>query len=733
MTVANVGKPVERIEDQRLLRGRGSYVDDQVREGMLYAAILRSSVPHGRIRGIDTAAARKMPGVHAVITAKDVADRSDGKVPTTPLRLAPMPELVPYEQPVIAQHLVRYVGEPVAVVVAESLALAEDALEAIELDIEPLDPVADWRASREDKVRLHEGHSNVAMTYTASKGDAKTVKAPYVRKEKFRVQRHSAVTMEPRGLLAAWDGATTKMTVSGAAKVPYNTRRVLAKCMDLPEECIEMLEPDVGGGFGVRGEFYPEDFLIPFAARRVNRPVKWTEDRRENLLASNHSREIDVEIEIRCDKDGKVLALLSESWVDMGAYARTSAAVVPRNVAQFLSGPYDIPNIHAQASMMMTNKTPIGTYRGPGRFEADFFRERLFDMAAKDLGIDRVEFRRKNLVRKDQMPYPLATLRPVEKSEELDSGDYNITLDRCLAEIGWKDKLALNGKLVDGVYHGLGIGCFIEGGAAGPKETAKLVLERDGGITVYVGSTNVGQGLETVLLQIAADALEVPMARLRIFHGSTPYLKEGFGSYHSRSTVMGGSAILDAARNLKAKLAAAGKTLESAQGELVEADGEFKNHHHTYAYGAAAAHVTVDPRTGYVKLLEYVTIEDVGRIVNPLLCKGQAIGGAVQGLGGTFLENMVYDEQGQFLTASLADYLMPTASDFPNIKAVTLENSPAPHNPLGVKGGGEGGIVPVGGVVANAVAAALSSLGVEPRELPLSPYKIWQLLHKKSA
>jgi carbon-monoxide dehydrogenase large subunit len=381
----------------------------------------------------------------------------------------------------------------------------------------------------------------------------------------------------------------------------------------------------------------------------------------------------------------------------------------------------------------MTNKTPIGTYRGPGRFEADFFRERLLDMAAKDLGLDRVEFRRRNLVKKDQMPYPLATLRPVEKSEELDSGDYNITLDRCLQEFGWKEKLALNGKLVDGVYHGLGIGCFIEGGAAGPKETAKFVVEADGTITLYVGSTSVGQGLETICLQIAADALGVPMSRLRIFHGSTTYLKEGFGSYHSRSTVMGGSAILDAAKNLKARLSAAGKTLDTLKGERIEAEGEFKNHHHTYAYGAAAAHVTVDPKTGGVKLLEYVTVEDVGRIVNPLLCKGQAIGGAMQGLGGAFLEHMVYDEQGQFLTASLADYLMPTASDFPNIKAFVLENSPAPHNPLGAKGGGEGGIVPVGGVVANAVAAALAPLGVEPRELPLSPYKIWQLVHKKSA
>jgi carbon-monoxide dehydrogenase large subunit len=276
-------------------------------------------------------------------------------------------------------------------------------------------------------------------------------------------------------------------------------------------------------------------------------------------------------------------------------------------------------------------------------------------------------------------------------------------------------------------------------------------------VSVFVGSANVGQGLETVCLQIASDALQVPMERIRIFHGSTPYLKEGFGSYHSRSTVMGGSAILNAAENLKEKIAAAaasrlrcsprdltvgkdlaasgaGKSvaLKDLAAEGLYAEGEFANHHHTYAYGAAAAHVAVDPRTGHVALLEYVTIEDVGRIINPLLAKGQAIGGAVQGLGGAFLEHMMYDAQGQFLTASLADYLMPTASDFPNIKAIVLENSPAPHNPLGAKGGGEGGIVPVGGVVANAVAAALAPLGVEPLELPLSPYKIWQLIRKKS-
>jgi aerobic carbon-monoxide dehydrogenase large subunit len=752
-----VGQPIERIEDLRLLRGRGQYVDDEHREGMLHAAILRSPVPHGRIRSIDTTAARAMPGVHLVFTGADIAARTDGKVPTTPLRLAPMKELEPYEQPVIAHDRVRYVGEPLAVVVAESLAAAEDALEAIEADIEPLDPVPDRHVATRNGVLLFEAQgTNLPVTYTASKGDAASVKAPYVRREAFRVQRHSAVTMEPRGLLAVWDGAAAKMTVSGAAKVPYNTRRVLARTMDLPEDCIEMLEPDVGGGFGVRGEFYPEDYLIPFAARRLGRPVKWIEDRRENLLASNHSREIDCEIEIACEKDGTILALRAHAWVDMGAYVRTSAAVPPRNVAQFLSGPYRIPHIHAESTMVVTNKTPIGTYRGPGRFEADFFRERLFDMAARDLGIDPVEFRRRNLVRAEEMPYPLATLLPVEKSEALDSGDYRVPLDRCLQEIGWTEKHRLQGKLVEGRYHGLGVGCFIEGGAAGPRENARLALEADGSVALYVGSTSIGQGLETICLQIAADALELPMERLRVFHGSTPYLKEGFGSYHSRSTVMGGSAILDAAKNFKAAVRAAAaphlacKTEEvtlgrglvashggrsvplvALAGEKLSAEGTFANHHHTYAFGAAAAHVAVDPRTGHVELLEYVTVEDVGRIINPLTATGQAIGGVMQGLGGSFLEHLQYDENGQFLTASLADYLMPTASDFPNIRAIVLENAPAPHNPLGAKGGGEGGIVPVGGVVANAVAAALTSLGAEPRELPLSPPRIWQLLQKQ--
>ena len=699
-----IGKPVERIEDLRLLRGRGSYVDDQHVEGMLHAAILRSSIARGRIRRLAADKARALPGVHAVLTAAEVAKA--GPVPTIALRLAPLPELAPYEQPVIAERDVNYVGEPIAVVVADSLARAEDALEAIELDIEPLPAIVDGREGR------------LAIKYTATKGDALAARAPYMRRERFAVQRHTAVCLEPRGLLARWDGAHTKLTVSGAAKVPFSTRRMLAKSMDLPEECIDMLEPDVGGGFGVRGEFYPEDFLIPFAARRLGRPVKWTEDRRENLMASNHSREMDAELEILCERDGTLVALRGKVWVDVGAYFRANGTIPPRNVAQFLSGPYRVPHIHVESHAHLTNKTPIGTYRGPGRYEADFFRERLFDMAARDLGIDPVELRRRNLPRPDEMPYPLATVTPPEKREELDTGDYTTALERCLTEFGWAEKARRNGQLIDGRYHGAAVACFIEGGAAGPRENARIELDDAGGATVYVGSANVGQGLETVCAQIAAEALAIPVEKIRVLHGSTTYLKEGFGAFHSRSVVMGGSAILDAARKLR-------------ESGARSAEGTFAGHKHTYAYGAAAAQVAVDPRTGHVQVLDYLMVEDVGRVINPLTANGQAVGAVVQGLGGTLLEHLQYDAEGQFLTATLADYLLPGAEDFPNIRAIITGDSPSPNNPLGAKGGGEGGIVPVAGVVANAVAAALAPLKVEPRELPLSPPRVWQLIQER--
>jgi carbon-monoxide dehydrogenase large subunit len=750
---AFVGSPVERIEDLRFLRGRGQYVDDLTREGMLHAAILRSQVAHGAIRAIDVSAARARPGVVAVITAADIGE----SIPTIPLRQEPLPALRAYQQPVIAHDKVRYVGEPIAVVVADSAALAEDALEAIRVEIEPLAPIADRDAARRNDVLLFEATgTNVASTVTAVRGDVEKAfsQAPYVRRERFKVQRHAAVPMEPRGLLAEWDQERRKLTVSGAAKVPFPNRRMLAQMLALPEPSIRMVEYDVGGGFGARGEFYPEDFLIPFAARLTGRPVKWIEDRRENLLATNHARDAECELEIACTRAGKILGLRGHAFADLGAYLRTVGATPSRNIAQVMSGPYRIPDIRIDVGLVMTNKTPVGTYRGPGRFEADFFRERLMDMAARELGLDPVDFRRRNLIPEADMPYRLAKILVLDIETECDSGDYAMTLDRCLAEFGWTKKFALQGKLIDGRYHGLGIGCYIEGGASGPKETARLALEADGTVAVYVGSSSVGQGLETVFAQIAADALEMPIERIKgVFHGSTDLVSEGFGSYSSRSVVMGGSAIVLAAAKLREAIAkAAAKRLGCAAdtvrveqgavigpggasialGELatdgISEEAAYASNKRTYSYGAHAAHVAVDPRTGHVALVDYVAVEDVGRIINPLTLHGQAVGAVVQGLGGALLEHFVYDAEGQLLTGSLADYLMPTADAFPRIRAVALEEKPAPHNPLGAKGAGEGGIIPVGGVVANAVGAALSSLGVEPRELPLSPPRVWQLI-----
>src|SRR5499426_2124176 len=440
-----IGTPMERREDLRFLRGRGEYVDDLEVEGLLHAVILRSSVAHGRLASLDTSAALKCPGVHAVITPKDMP----GGVPIIPMRLQPLPEFRPYEQPVLAHDKVRYVGEPVAVVLAESVALAEDALEAIELEIEPLPAISDYATAAQNRSLLFEATgTNCSLVFHARKGDADAAfrEAPYARRERFSTGRHYGLTMEPRGVLAKWNAETSRLTVSGAAKVPFFNRRILAKQIGLPETAIDMIENDVGGGYGARGEFYPEDFLIPFAARHINRPVKWIEDRRENLMAMNHAREAEADIEIACAADGTILALRGHTYTDMGAYMRTNGAVGSRNVAQFMSGPYRIPDIDIDATLFMTNKTPVGTYRGPGRFETDFFRERLLDMAAKDLGIDRVEFRRRNLVAESEMPYAIATITPFESKDEFDSGDYRVTLERCLAEIGWDEKAKLQGK-----------------------------------------------------------------------------------------------------------------------------------------------------------------------------------------------------------------------------------------------------------------------------------------------
>ena len=403
-----VGQEIERAEDFRFLTGRGLFVDDYEPAGTLHAAILRSSVAHARILGIDATAALKLAGVHAVYMAADI----DGAVPTIPMRLAPIEGFERFLQPVIAWEKVRYVGEPIAVVLADSRAIAEDALELVDVTSEPLAAIPDWRTSDAGAAILFEDiKTNLAARYSTGFGDVERAfaEADYVRRESFRAHRHTAAPMETRGVVAEWDSATGRLIVNGATKVTFFNRKVLAGMMQLPESAIDMIEIDVGGGFGVRGEFYPEDFLIPFAARKCGKPVKWIEDRREHLLAINHSREMDCELEIACKRDGTIVGLHGKIFGDMGAYIRTNGGVVPAKAAQFLHGPYRIPNIKLDVAAFMTSKTPVGTYRAPGRFEANFFRERLFEMAAIDLGIDPVAFRRKILFAKKSCLTPSAS------------------------------------------------------------------------------------------------------------------------------------------------------------------------------------------------------------------------------------------------------------------------------------------------------------------------------------
>jgi carbon-monoxide dehydrogenase large subunit len=757
-----VGSPIPRLEDFRFLQGAGEYVGDIKRPGMLHAVVLRSTVAHGRLRGLNTAAAAALAGVHAVITSADLGP----SIPVIPIRAQRFPSTDPFRQTPLAHGRVRYVGEPLALVVADTVEIAHDAAALVETDIEMLPAVVDRaQATAGDTLLVDGATSNVMATYTASLGDAEAAfrDAPYVRRERFSTQRHLGVPMEPRGLIAEWNADTQRLTVMGIAKVAFANRKVLSQMIGLPEDAIDMVENDVGGGFGIRGEFYPEDFLIPFAARRLGRPVKWIETRSEHLMAANHAREVDGELEIACSRDGQILGLRGTTYVNIGAYIRPNGLIQPRNVAQFIVGPYRIPNVRVDCAVVATNKTPCGTYRAPGRFESSFFCERLLDIAATELGIDRVGFRRRNLVAEHEIPHAFPPVSPADGLTDpwSDSGDYQQVLDRCVAEFDWARRAAVDGKLVDGRYHGLGIGCFVEGGGSGPKENARLVLESDGDISVYVGSSAIGQGVETAFAQIAADALELPLKRIRrIQHGSTSHVREGFGSFGSRATIMGGSAIVQAAGKLKtAMIEAATKRFGLPEGDLYYSDGVIRSRGSgrsftfselatdklgveesyiftkpTYAYGAAAAHIAIDPETGCIEVLDYLLVEDVGRIVNPLTLHGQAIGALVQGLAGTIFEHAVYDAHGQLLAGSFVDYAMPIASNFSNLHVISLEEKPSPTNPMGIKGAGEGGIIAVGGVIANAVASALRAFRAEPNNLPLSPAHIWRMIeHGKTA
>ena len=759
-----IGKPVQRLEDRRFLTGSGQFVDDVVIPDMVHMAIFRSPHAHARINSINLSAARTMKGVLDVFSANEIAM----VLPDIPIRLSPFQGFERFLQKPIAKEKVRYVGEPIAVVVAENPYLAEDALGRIVIDFDVLPAVTKIEQAELGEVLLHESAGeNLGTAYRVARGDIEAAfkNAPYIRRERFITNRQAACPLETRGLIGEYDRANNKYRLTGAAKVTYFNRRHLAAAFGMKEEEVELIELDVGGGFGARGELYPEDYLVLIASHRIEKPVKWIEDRRENLMACNHSRDITCDLEIAATKEGVILGMKSIVRGDLGAYIRTNGGTVPSKTVQFLPGPYRIPAFASEMRALITNKTPVGTLRGPGRFEATFCRERLLDMMAGDLGIDPAELRLKNLMCSEELPYRTGELVPGDADAVFDEGDYASVYRRMLKEIGydrWKNR---QGEKLDGKFMGLGTAIFIENSAAGPPEKARITIATDGGIEVRTGGSSVGQGLETGMAQICSEFLGTDISRVTVRHGSTTLLPDGGGTFHSRCTVMAGNAVRDAAEHLKErciKLAALrwneaaegliyengfvkgsdGKSLSlqaladflkaNEDGEPLSADGSFSNDGKvSYSYGAHAALVAVDSETGEIKLKDYVLVEEIGRALNPALVHGQALGGIVQGLGGTLLDHMVYDEEGQLLTTNLADYLLPISMGLPKIKAITLEEWPSKLNPLGFKGAGEGGVVAVAGAVGNAVAQALHRQKIKITRLPLSPAYLRGLLTEK--
>ena len=761
-----VGQPIRRREDVRFVTGTGQYLDDISLPGMLHAAILRSPHSHAHVRGIDSAAALALEGVTAVFTHADMAEL----LKPIPMRVFPLPGLDDYLQRPLSADTVRHAGEAVAVVVAESRYVAEDALDLIEVDYEPLPAVTTIDAALEDSTLVNPANgTNLAGSADINVGDVDAAfrDAEYVRREEFRTNRHTANPMETRGLVASYDTSDGHMRVWGPTKVSHTNRAILARHLEIDEERIHFIEPDVGGGFGVRGEFYAEDFLVPFASFKLGRPVKWVEDRVEHLSAANHSREVKCQVEIAARNDGTLLGLRTTVYGDMGAYVRTHGSVVPALTAVMMTGPYRIPNFQASVNCVMTNKMGAGTYRAPGFFEGTFIRERLLDMVSHDLGLDPAELRRRNMITASEMPYDAGPTRLDGRNTVYDSGDYPSAFNRALEQIGYTNLSSREGPDEQGRYHGVGIASYVEPTGFGPFEGARVLVTPEGNVEVYLGTTTMGQGHETVMAQICADSLSVPMEDVRIYHGSTDYIPASIGTFGSRASVMAGSAIHLSCQTLRARIlslaasyldtqpealdlrhgvvaakdgGADGRTLtlqqvaalaESQQrfddpstgsGETgLDATEYFRIEEWTYSYGSHAAHVAVDPETGKLEVLRYVVIEDVGRCINPLTMHGQSVGGAVQGIGGALLEELVYDDGGQLISGTLMDYLLPTSTDVPDIETVITEEAPSPLNPLGVKGAGEGAILATGAALGNAVAHALASFGVHVNSMPLSP------------
>jgi carbon-monoxide dehydrogenase large subunit len=706
-------------------------------------------VAHGKLLGVDLDAARAHEGVVAALSAGDIG----GAVPLDiPIRLAAPQAADECLQPALARTHVNYVGEPVAVVVATDPYIAEDAAAEVWADIEELEPLMDPLEARHS-TPLHAGlESNLVGTRESrSGGDVERVlaEAEVVIRRKIRSHRHTAVPMETRGLVAEV-GDDGRLTIWGSTKVKHFNRRALAGLLGLAESDIRMLETEVGGSFGVRGELYPEDLLIPWLALNLRRPVKWVEDRAEHFVATNHSREHVFDVTLGATREGKLLALRSESFSSIGGYVRTTGIKVTELSVAHLAGPYSWKAVHVVGHAVLTNKTPMGTYRGPGEVEPTFARERMVDELARELDLDPAAVRELNLTRDHYEPSSNQLEMPLldDKGQKAAPARFR----NVLACAGYSDRRTRAERSPDAAYvEGIGIACYQDEGGYGPHEEARVVPEPDGSFTVYVGVASSGQGVRTAMAHILAEALGIDPALVSVNHHDTDVIPEGFGAFASRTTVVAGNAVALAAEDLRATARARGATLLGVAEDaaivsggrvgLIEGDrsvplaelgieghGRFQREGIDVSFGTGVATVRIDRLTGQVIALRYVLGCDVGRAVTPSIVEGQLVGAAAQGIGGVLFEELPYDDTGQPLATSFMDYLMPTMAEIPAIDAFTFEDGSG--NALGVKGAGEAGIIGAAAAFANAVADALGDGAAGVTTLPLSPETVHSLLER---
>ncbi|NBC15982.1 MAG: molybdopterin-dependent oxidoreductase [Bacteroidetes bacterium] len=775
-----IGQPVKRVEDKRFLTGKGNYTDDIVLPGQTYAHFVRSDYAHARINSIDTSMAEEAPGVIAIFTGQDLLDDGIQSIPTGWAIGDDMNEPPHYP---LAVDKARYVGDAVAVVIAESKADAADAAEQIMVDYEMLDAVVDAREALNDDAPLVHDDSGTNLVFDWNLGekdatDAAIEGAHHVTRYEFVNQRVIPNAIEPRSANGQWDAARDELTLYTSSQNPHLIRLLLCAFVwpDLPEHKVRIISPDVGGGFGSKIFHYPEEVVCAWATKQLERPVKWTAERSESFVSDAHGRDHHSVAEMGFDEDGHIVGLRVQTHANLGAYLMTFAPAVPTYLyGTLLAGQYKTPTIHVNVKGVFSNTVPVDAYRGAGRPEATYLVERTIELASKEMGVDPAELRRKNFIQPDEFPYqtPVAL--------QYDSGNYEGALDKALEMIGYDDfrqqqkEAKQNGKLL-----GIGFSCYIEacgiapsqvvgalGARAGLYESGAVRVHPTGKVEVFTGSHSHGQGHETTFAQVVSDHLGVPLEHVEIVHGDTDRVPFGMGTYGSRSISVGGSAIVKALDKVKDKARKiAAHKLEAAEEDLEFSDGEFRvkgtdrsvgfgdialtayvPHDYpedvepgledtafydpanfTYPFGTHICTVEIDEETGHVKLLRYVAIDDVGNIINPMIVEGQIHGGVAQGVGQALLEGAVYDEMGQPLTGSYMDYTMPRADDLPMIE-VGHQVTPCPHNPLGVKGAGEAGTIAATACVVNAVIDALWDRGVRDIRMPLTPERVWRALH----